>query len=175
MKKPPFDSAIFERELEIGRAHEVLVGEALRRHKIKCTFRTEALDEEDASLTYEQRREKYRNEKDIVLSNGDIIEVKSRNLDFDDDPDSFPYPTVFVETISSWKGHDPTPLAVVNISQITGDMLVIMGYGEPNWTVERKFDRVRGIYDTWYMADKEQLETFEFLVGHIKANATKKK
>jgi hypothetical protein len=41
--------------------------------------------------------------------------------------------------------------------------------------MEKKFDRVRGIYDTWYMADKEQLETFEFLVGHIKANATKKK
>ena len=175
MKKPPFDPAIFDRELEIGRAHEVLVGNALRAHKIKCTFRTEALDEEDASLTYGQRREKYKNEKDIVLANGDIIEVKSRNLDFDDDPDSFPYPTVFVETISSWKGHDPTPLAVVHISQITGEMLVTMGYDEPNWKIEKKFDRVRQIWDTWYMAERDHLESFKFLVGYIKANAKKKK
>jgi hypothetical protein len=173
--KPPYDDGIFNRELEIGRAHEVIVGEALLANKIKCTFRTEALDEEDASLTYEQRRKKYRNEKDIILPSGDIIEVKSRNLDFDDDPDNFPYPTVFVETVSSWKGHDPTPLAVVHISQITGDMLVTMGYDEPNWTIEKKYDRVRSIHDTWYMADRNHLETFDFLVGYIKGNATQKK
>ena len=171
MKKAPFSDDIFFRELEVGRAHEVIVGEALRKHKIKCTFDTKVEYDSD----FEERQKKYAGSPDIVLANGDVIEVKSRNLDFDDDPDSFPYPTVFVETVSSWKGHDPTPIAVVNISQITGEMLVIMGHDEPNWTVEKKFDRVRGIYDTWYMADKEQLETFEFLVGHIKANATKKK
>ena len=171
MKKPPYSDELFHRELEIGRAHEVIVGNALRAHKIKCTFDTEVEYIED----FDERQKKYAGSPDIVLANGDVIEVKSRNLDFDDDPDSFPYPTVFVETISSWKGHNPTPLAVVNISQITGDMLVIMGYDEPNWTVEKKFDRVRGIYDTWYMADKEQLEPFDFLVGYIKANATKKK
>lgn len=173
--KPPYGDDIFNRELEIGRAHEVIVGEALLAHKIKCDFRTEAHDEEDPFLTYEQRREKYRNEKDIVLPNGDIIEVKSRNLAFEDDPDSFPYETVFVETVSSWKGHDPTPLAVVNISQHTGEMLVIMGYDEPNWTIEKKYDRVRKIHDTWYMADRNHLETFDFLVGYIKGNATQKK
>lgn len=171
MKKPPFSDDIFFRELKIGRAHEVIVGEALRRHKIKCTFETEVECDSD----FEERQKKYAGSPDIVLANGDVIEVKSRNLDFDDDPDSFPYPTVFVETVSSWKGHKPTPLAVVNISQITGDMLVIMGYDEPNWTAEKKFDRVRGIYDTWYMADKDQLESFDFLVGYIKSNATKKK
>lgn len=171
MKKPPYSDELFHRELEIGRAHEVIVGNALRANKIKCTFETEVEYIED----FDERQKKYAGSPDIVLANGDVIEVKSRNLDFDDDPDSFPYPTVFVETISSWKGHNPTPLAVVNISQITGDMLVIMGYDEPNWTVEKKFDRVRGIWDTWYMADKEQLETFEFLVGYIKSNATKKK
>jgi hypothetical protein len=171
MKKAPFSDDIFFRELEVGRAHEVIVGEALRKHKIKCTFDTKVEYDSD----FEERQKKYAGSPDIVLANGDVIEVKSRNLDFDDDPDSFPYPTVFVETVSSWKGHKPTPLAVVNISQITGDMLVIMGYDEPNWTVEKKFDRVRGIHDTWYMADKNQLESFDFLVGYIKSNATKKK
>lgn len=171
MKKPPFSDEIFFRELEVGRAHEVIVGEALRKHKIKCKFDTEVEYDSD----FEQRQKKYAGSPDIVLANGDIIEVKSRNLVFDDDPDSFPYPTVFVETVSSWKGHDPTPIAVVNISQITGEMLVIMGHDEPNWTVEKKFDRVRGIWDTWYMAEREHIETFEYLVGYIKGNATKKK
>lgn len=171
MKKPPFSDEIFFRELEVGRAHEVIVGEALRKHKIKCKFDTEVEYDSD----FEQRQKKYAGSPDIVLANGDIIEVKSRNLVFDDDPDSFPYPTVFVETVSSWKGHDPTPIAVVNISQITGEMLVIMGHDEPNWTVEKKFDRVRGIWDTWYMAEREHIETFEYLIGYIKGNATKKK
>jgi hypothetical protein len=171
MKKAPFSDDIFFRELEVGRAHEVIVGEALRKHKIKCTFDTKVEYDSD----FEERQKKYAGSPDIVLANGDVIEVKSRNLDFDDDPDSFPYPTVFVETVSSWKGHDPTPIAVVNISQITGEMLVIMGHDEPNWTVEKKFDRVRGIWDTWYMAEREHIETFEYLIGYIKGNATKKK
>jgi hypothetical protein len=171
MKKAPFSDDIFFRELEVGRAHEVIVGEALRKHKIKCTFDTKVEYDSD----FEERQKKYAGSPDIVLANGDIIEVKSRNLVFDDDPDSFPYPTVFVETVSSWKGHDPTPIAVVNISQITGEMLVIMGHDEPNWTVEKKFDRVRGIWDTWYMAEREHIETFEYLIGYIKGNATKKK
>lgn len=171
MKKAPFSDDIFFRELEVGRAHEVIVGEALRKHKIKCTFDTKVEYDSD----FEERQKKYAGSPDIVLANGDVIEVKSRNLVFDDDPDSFPYPTVFVETVSSWKGHDPTPIAVVNISQITGEMLVIMGHDEPNWTVEKKFDRVRGIWDTWYMAEREHIETFEYLIGYIKGNATKKK
>lgn len=171
MKKPPYSDELFHRELEIGRAHEVIVGNALRANKIKCKFSTEVEYIDD----FDERQKKYAGSPDIILSNGDVIEVKSRNLAFEDDPDSFPYPTVFVETISSWKGHDPPPIAVVNISQITGEMLVIMGYDEPNWTIEKKFDRVRGIYDTWYMADRNHLETFDFLVGYIKANAPKKK
>jgi len=171
LKKPAYSDELFHRELEIGRAHEVIVGEALRANKIKCKFDTEVEYIED----YGERMAKYAGSPDIVLPNGDVIEVKSRNLAFEDDPDSFPYPTVFVETISSWKGHDPTPLAVVNISQHTGEMLVIMGYDEPNWTIEKKYDRVRNIYDTWYMADRNHLETFDFLVGYIKANATQKK
>jgi len=168
---PPFEDDIFFRELEIGLQHEEIVADALRAHKIKCKTSTNM----EQGLDYEERKEKYCGSPDIVLPNGDVIEVKSRNLAFEDDPDSFPYPTVFVETISSWKGHDPPPIAVVNISQITGEMLVIMGYDEPNWTIEKKFDRVRKIWDTWYMADRNHLETFDFLVGYIKGNATKKK
>jgi len=171
VKKPPYSDELFYRELEIGRAHEVIVGNALRAHKIKCTFTNQVEYIDD----FDERQKKYAGSPDIVLENGDIIEVKSRNLDFDDDPDSFPYPTVFVETISSWKGHEPTPLAVVHISQITGEMLVTMGYDEPNWKIEKKFDRVRQIYDTWYMAERDHLESFKFLVGYIKANAKKKK
>ena len=171
MKKPPYSDELFYRELEIGRAHEVIVGNALRSHKIKCTFTNQVEYIDD----FDERQKKYAGSPDIVLANGDIIEVKSRNLDFDDDPDSFPYPTVFVETISGWKGHEPTPLAVVHISQITGEMLVTMGYDEPNWKIEKKFDRVRQIWDTWYMAERDHLESFKFLVGYIKANAEKKK
>jgi hypothetical protein len=167
----PFGDDIFFRELEIGLEHEGIVADALRAHKIRCKTNLEI----ERSLDYEQRRDKYYGSPDIVLPNGDVIEVKSRNLAFEYDPDSFPYPTVFVETVSSWKGHEPTPLAVVHISQITGEMLVTMGYDEPNWMIEKKFDRVRRIWDTWYMADRNHLETFEFLVGYIKANATKKK
>lgn len=169
--KPAYSDELFYRELEVGRAHEVIVGEALRAHKIRCTFDTDVEYIED----YDERKAKYFGSPDIILPNGDVIEVKSRNLAFEDDPDSFPYDTVFVETVSSWKAHDPTPLAVVNISQHTGEMLVIMGYDEPNWTIEKKYDRVRKIYDTWYMADRNYLETFDFLVGYIKANATQKK
>ena len=171
MRKPGWGDDIFFRELKVGLEHEGIVADALRAHKIKCKTDLEARYD----LDFDERMAKYAGSPDIVLSNGDVIEVKSRNIAFEDDPDSFPYPTVIVETVSSWKAHEPIPIAVVHISQITGEMLVTMAYDEPHWTIEKKYDRVRKIYDTWYMADRNHLETFDFLVGYIKSNATKKK
>lgn len=77
------------------------------------------------------------------------IEVKSRRLNFNEQPNSYPKSTAFVDTEFGWKLKDPLPLAVVLVSQETGSLLVIPISSMPTWTTTRRFDNVRKIEDTF--------------------------
>jgi hypothetical protein len=105
--------------------------------------------------------------KDLIV-NGHIIETKSRNEAFTY-PLSFPYRTLFVDTVSGFDGKKTKPLAYVFISRPTGSMICLMSSTSHLWQKEQKFDRIRNINDTFYLADKKLCTELNDLVDVLKS------
>lgn len=95
----------------------------------------------------------YMSSKDLIV-NGYPLETKSRNESFTY-PLSFPYKTILVDTVSGFDGKKNKPLAYVFISRPTGSMICLMSDTIGQWQKEKKFDRVRRIYDEFYVTDKK--------------------
>lgn len=153
---------IFRREATIGQKYAELVAERLRENDINA---------EATELTFASSEEEiadYADEQDIVLDTGHCIEVKSRNLEFGDQPKSFPYPTAFVDTVAGWKKKVNKPLAVIFVSRKTDQMLVIMGDTDHTWGHVKKFDRIRKHYDTFHIVPKKMLLSFDEAVELIR-------
>lgn len=95
------------------------------------------------------------------------IEIKSRNEIFTS-PDSFPYKTIFIDTVSGWLGKINKPIAYIMVSRKTGSMLWIdtKDY-EDKWLVETKIDRVRGIRESFFTVDRGELKSLDSLVTLI--------
>ncbi len=106
------------------------------------------------------------NETDLIV-NGHFIEVKSRNESFITSR-SFPYSTIFVDTVSGYDAKEKKPTAYIMISRPTGSMLCLRANNSNGWTTERKHDRVRKIWDDFYVAPRENLQTLDALVKFIK-------
>jgi hypothetical protein len=109
----------------------------------------------------------YLSSKDLIV-NGHTIETKSRNETFTY-PLSFPYRTLFVDTVSGFDGKKKKPLAYLFISKPTGCMISLMTSTISAWIVEEKFDRVRKITDKFYLADKKLCTTLDELIEVIKS------
>lgn len=107
----------------------------------------------------------YISTKDLVV-NGHIIETKSRNESFTY-PLSFPYRTVFVDTVSGFDGKKVKPLAYIFISRPTGSMICLMSSTSKLWNIEKKFDRTRHITDEFYTADKKLCVSLDELIEVI--------
>jgi hypothetical protein len=110
----------------------------------------------------------YMSSKDLIV-NGHIIETKSRNEAFTY-PLSFPYRTLFVDTVSGFDGKKVKPLAYVFISRPTGCMICLMTSTFSSWTIEEKFDRVRGITDKFYLADRRICSELDELIEVLKSS-----
>ena len=106
-------------------------------------------------------------DKDIELSNNRVLEVKSRNLSFTDDPASFPYETAFMDTVEGWLAKDVQPVAVAVVSQVTGAVVVAPVSRFSEWTRLDTFDRVRGFAVTVYECPKGLLKTFGEFVAWL--------
>ena len=106
------------------------------------------------------------NEPDLIV-NGHHIEIKSRNESFTT-PRSFPYSTVFIDTVSGYDAKKKKPTAYIMISRPTGNMLCIRAGSSNGWTVEHKFDHVRKIWDDFYLSPKERLQTLDVLLQFIR-------
>jgi len=115
---------------------------------------------------------KWLGENDLIVG-GHYIEIKSRNEHFVDSG-SFPYDTIFVDTVSGYDAKETKPLAYVMISRPTGSMLCIRGDNPGGWSVERKFDRTRKIWDDFYVCPKGRLQPLDALI-HFIANNKKDK
>jgi hypothetical protein len=102
-----------------------------------------------------------------MLVNGQYVEIKSRNEPFTDF-ESFPYATIFVDTVSGYDAKETKPIAYVMISRPTGAMLCIKGDQSNAWSIERKFDRTRKIWDDFYMCPKSRLQTMDVLISFLK-------
>lgn len=107
------------------------------------------------------------NEKDIIVGNY-VLEVKSRNLYFTDDPNTFPYNDLIIDTVSGFEGKANKPLAYVMVSQKTGGMFVVPSYTSNRWVSEERYDRDRKHKDNFYFAGKAHGRPFASLVNHLK-------
>ena len=158
------NDALFFRELETGHkwaSHTVrrLADAGIDARLTPMTIRTHV-----------DNRSDYSNEADITvdMAGGQfIIESKSRNLTFSDDPTSFPYRTSFVDTVRGWDQKTTKPRAVVIVSQQTKAALVVSAKTRRRWTTIETTDRVRGITDVWYQIDRSLLLPFSTLTDYI--------
>lgn len=98
-------------------------------------------------------------QKDLSV-NGFTLEVKSRTLEFSEE--SYPYATVFVETVDGFKKKTKKPDFYVFVSQKTGCMLFLRTDPE-SWSVKKTFDRARKTPETVYEARKELLRPISVL------------
>jgi hypothetical protein len=156
---------LFKRELAVGSKWANFVADALNSSGVPC-HATEMVFRDNIS----QIADFSENDKDVVLENPlGFVEVKSRNLSFCSTNESYPYDTAFVDTADGWAKKAEKPLAVVLVSQRTSEMLVIPSTSESSWGQESKYDRVRGIFETWLTVHKSQLRPFSELVSHFKS------
>ena len=156
---PSYSAELFIKQLSIGHKWAKHVAERLNDQGVMCEV-TEMEIRRDLS-----DRAKFADEKDIVFNNmPGYLDVKSNTLKFSDDPHSFPYYKAFVDTKYGWDRKAEKPLAIVLVSQFTGDMLVIPTSTEKTWEPVDKYDRVRQINDTFLQIKKTNLRRFSDLV-----------
>lgn len=158
----PYDDRLFRHEATIGYKWSCEIAQRLNDHGVAC----HAPPLEFAATV--EDRQRFINEQDVILEVvGGCVEVKSRRLSFTDQPESFPYPTAFVDTCTGWDLKTPKPRAIVIVSQITGDALVIPGSTQSEWTVSASFDRVRRIHERWYCVERASLRPFKELADWL--------
>lgn len=159
-------------------AEELRRGHTWARHAAS-KLRSEGLAVQQPRLELRETiddRGRFGSEEDlIVLLPGGrfLIECKSRNLRFSDDPASYPYPTAFVDTVSGWDQKQEKPRAVILVSQQTGGMLAVsVRETTQDWTITKRRDRVRGIPDSWYEVRKDQIRPFRDLTDYLVSQST---
>jgi hypothetical protein len=100
-----------------------------------------------------------------------IVEVKSRDVLFTDVHD-FPYDTIFVDRVNTWKRKNKNkPHAIIIISQITKNMFVIPVSGEADWINKTVYDNKRDYTREYYLVNRENLKPMdEFITWLNKQN-----
>lgn len=158
-----YANGLFRKEASIGLKFAKAVASYLNSCNIDCHVNeieyAETAQDSGRFRTYEQ---------DIILDKmPGCLEVKSRRLNFNSNPESYPFPTALVDTIYGWEQKAKTPLAVVLISQQTNAMLVIPPSTKDSWTEFSSFDKARQIHETWYECPKSKLVRVEELVQFL--------
>jgi len=157
----------FAEHAKIGQTWADHVAQDLNQHGIDCKATPLELAKDIAD------RARFENEQDITFSShSGCLEVKSRNLRFTDDPQSFPYATAFVDTVSGWEKKSPFPLAVVLVSQITEAKLVVPVSTYEKWGKQHSFDRIRNYSDVWYTVNKSYLRSYSDLKAWLTARVS---
>ena len=168
MKNLGYSQELFVSELKIGHKWAEYVAEILNSANIKC----EATPMKIAKT--EKERLSFATEKDVVFQNmPGHIEVKSRRLNFNEHPNSYPKTTAFVDTEFGWKLKNPLPLAVVLVSQETGSLIVIPVSSMSTWTTTRRFDNIRKIEDTFLLVHKKHLKPWSEFIDWLNVRQEK--
>lgn len=152
---------LFKRELEIGYAWQCFAA---------SFFACNGLSVYLPPMTYRKNlseaAEWTKHDEDMKI-NGRVIEVKSRRERFTH-PDTFPYETAFVDTVSGYEAKDPKPIAYVFVSQSTGSMVCVSSETASKFSISRKHDRVRGIDEDFYTCPRSMLRTMDRLVAYLR-------
>ena len=110
------------------------------------------------------------NEKDVLVDDL-VLEVKSRNLKFED-IESFPYEKILIDTVDGFDKKAVKPFAYVMVSQITGKMFAIAGASKEHWTVGEIHDPHRNVDYQAYFATKRHCRPFIDLVDILLERAS---
>jgi hypothetical protein len=165
---------LFHQELTTGHRWSTRVGDRLRAELPAESGLT-------VTVTPMEWREsladvaRFRSEKDIVIRADKaecVVEVKSRNLHFTDDPSSYPdhFPTAIVDTVDGWdsKVHRDQVVAVVLVSQKTGGMLVVpVRTTRRSWSTQRQWDHKRKHWALNYEVSRRRLARMTDLVAYL--------
>lgn len=96
------------------------------------------------------------------------FECKSRNLDFNSSED-YPYETALVDRVNTWKRKaDKKPLAVILVSQITGNCVVVPVSTEQKWKIETKRDDIRGYEREYFLVEKNDLKNWDDFISWLR-------
>ena len=110
-------------------------------------------------------KDAYLDEPDLIVE-GEILEIKSRNLDFSC-PSDYPYDTIMVESVSGWEGKIRKPSFYICVSQKTGRMIFTEGHDSLRWDRASFFDRVRRIKVYNYVSPLDMWGNIEDLVEYF--------
>lgn len=101
-----------------------------------------------------------RYEKDILLDGDRSLEVKSRSFAFTG-VESYPYETVFVDTVEGWAVKAVKPVAVAVVSQVTGGIVMVPMSSAAVWSQKTVYDSKRGFEVTVLECPRFALKSFE--------------
>lgn len=147
-----------------GHSYNEMVAQRLQSEKIGCE-----VPELELVSTKEEIQRMTENEKDIILDNGLILEVKSRNLGFSEDPALFWQKDIYVDTVSGYEAKKVKPYAYVMVSQKSGNMLVVHSNTKDKWFKKTVTDPYRKVTDVFYKIERQHLTTWASLVEDLKA------
>ncbi len=149
-----------------GHAYNCFVADILRQFGVPDVEVPELWDAENVA----QRMDKTINEKDVLVDDL-VLEVKSRNLKFED-IGSFPYEKILIDTVDGLEKKAVKPFAYVIVSQITGKMFAIAGATKDYWTVGDIHDPYRNVDYQAYFVTKRHCRPFIDLVDILLERAS---
>lgn len=167
------NDAAFKELYKLGNHYQEIVAAKLRLYGVEDVI--------SVTDTYRQsisEAAKYAKDNVDLLIKGWLFEVKSRGEVFTS-VDDFPYPTVFIDTVSSWEDkmcrkpigtRNGKPIGYIFISQKTRALLGSTTDGAPDrWGIVERRDRVRKIQERFYVAQKSDMLGEPALVQKLKA------
>lgn len=153
----------YHKAMTEGHSFNEMVAERLKAEGIGCT-----VPELELVSTKAEIKRMTENEKDIILDNGLVLEVKSRNLGFSEDPLLFWQKDIYVDTVSGYEAKEVKPYAYVMVSQKSGNMLVVHSNTKEHWFKKTVTDPYRKVTDSFYKIEKQHLTSWSSLVDELK-------
>lgn len=156
----------YEAAFKQGHYYNELVGEYLAVHGIANTVPALEIAKDKAD-----RARFTALEKDVVLLDGRVIEVKGVSPEFDWEPSSYTVrDTIIVDTESGYHGKVVKPIAYVFVSKVTEAMLVISTKTFGQWEVKELPDHSRNIANERFLvASTSLLRPMDKLIEHLSA------
>lgn len=147
-----------------GHSYNEVVAQRLRSEGIGCE-----VPELELVSSAEDIKRLTENEKDIILDNGIVLEVKSRSIGFSEDPSLYWQKDLYVDTVSGYEAKKVKPYAYVMVSQKSGNMIVVHSNTKDHWFKKTVTDPYRKITDVFYKVEKRHITTWDSLIEDLKS------
>ena len=167
---------LFYQELQTGLKFQSILAQKLKEQGIPVFYESIGLELDPNNLSQKQYDEWSRTRKDVKASrkkygekDKDVLigsnklscECKSRDVYFSD-VNSFPYPDIFIDTVSGYEKKEVKPTYTFCISQKSQAIIYTKTTPEnaPKWIKKYIYDKKRGIKELNYSAPKELWKDF---------------